>query len=122
MRIGAGVRAGFSALRSRGSLDYHAGGPAASNGGAYDLRLVGVHPYASRSAAPTVDVWGTVGHAWGQARIVDDVAGSPRTSAACRCSQDGSGRAARPVREPDPAVGRAFGSTPLGRCQQRRRS
>ena len=83
VRLGAGVRAGFSVSRSRGSLDYHAGGPAATgSGGAYDLRLVGVHPYASWSASPTVDVWGTVGHAWGQARIVDDVADGPRTSAA----------------------------------------
>ena len=82
VQLGAGVLAGLSVSRSRGSFDYHAAGAADGSGGAYELRLVGVHPYLSWSASPDLDVWGTVGHAWGQARIVDAAAGAPRTSAA----------------------------------------
>ena len=83
VRLGAGVLAGLSVSRSMASLDYFAaGGAADESGGAYEVRLVGVHPYLSWSASPDLDVWGTVGHAWGWARIVDDVAGDPRTSAA----------------------------------------
>ena len=83
VRLGGGVLAGLSVSRSRGSFDYYApDGAVEKGGGAYELRLVGVHPYLSWSVSSDVDLWGTVGHAWGQARIVDEVVGEPRTGAA----------------------------------------
>ena len=80
VRLGSGVRAGMSLSRSRGSFDYYSGGRSGGGGGAYHLRLTGVHPYLAWSMSPDLDVWGTVGHAWGQLRIVDD--GGPLMSAA----------------------------------------
>ena len=80
VRLGSGVRAGMSLSRSRGSFDYYSGGRSGGGGGAYNLRLTGVHPYLAWSMSPDLDVWGTVGHAWGQLRIVDD--GGPLMSAA----------------------------------------
>ena len=83
VRLGANTLAGLSVSRSRGSFDYHAGGQGReAGGGAYDLRLTGVHPYMGWSVSPDLDVWGTVGHAWGELRIVDALAGGPMTSAA----------------------------------------
>ena len=83
MRLGSNALAGLSVSRSRGSFDYRASGPnGEAGGGAYDLRLTGVHPYLGWSAAPGLDVWGTVGHAWGELRIVDHLVARPLTSAA----------------------------------------
>ena len=83
VRLGANTLAGLSVSRSRGSFDYHAGGQGGeAGGGAYDLRLTGVHPYMGWSVSPDLDVWGTVGHAWGELRIVDALAVGPMTSAA----------------------------------------
>ena len=83
VRLGANTLAGLSVSRSRGSFDYHAGGQGReAGGGAYDLRLTGVHPYMGWSVSPDLDVWGTVGHAWGELRIVDALAVGPMTSAA----------------------------------------
>ena len=75
VRLGSDVLAGLSVSRSRGSFDYYAGG-------AYELQLTGVHPYLGWSVSSDLDVWGTVGHSWGEIRIVDDLAGDPRTSEA----------------------------------------
>ena len=83
VRLGSNTLAGLSVSRSRGSFDYHAGGRnGESAGGAYDLRLTGVHPYLGWSVSPGLDVSGTVGHAWGELRIEDDlVAGLLRSAA-----------------------------------------
>ena len=81
VRLGSDVLAGLSVSRSRGSFDYYAGGRDAG-GGAYELQLTGVHPYLGWSVSSDLDVWGTVGHSWGEIRIVDDLAGDPRTSGA----------------------------------------
>ena len=81
VRLGSDVLAGLSVSRSRGSFDYYAGGRDAG-GGAYELQLTGVHPYMGWSVSSDLDVWGTVGHSWGEIRIVDDLAGDPRTSEA----------------------------------------
>ena len=81
VRLGSDVLAGLSVSRSRGSFDYYAGGRDAG-GGAYELQLTGVHPYLGWSVSSDLDVWGTVGHSWGEIRIVDDLAGDPRTSEA----------------------------------------
>ena len=78
VRLGSDVLAGLSVSRSRGSFDYYAGGRDAG-GGAYELQLTGVHPYLGWSVSSDLDVWGTVGHSWGEIRIVDDLAGDPRT-------------------------------------------
>ena len=83
VRLDAGVLTGLSVSRSRGSFDYNASGrDGDAGGGAYDLRLTGVHPYLGWSVSPDLDMWGTVGHAWGEFWIVDNLAGGPRTSAA----------------------------------------
>ena len=82
VRLGSDVLAGLSVSRSRGSFDYYAGAGNRDAFGAYELRLTGVHPYLGWSVSPDLDVWGTVGHAWGELRVVDDLAGGPLTSAA----------------------------------------
>ena len=81
VRLGSNVLAGLSVSWSRGSFDYYAGGRDAG-GGAHELQLTGVHPYLGWSVSPDLDVWGTVGHSWGEIRIVDDLAGDSRTSEA----------------------------------------
>ena len=82
-RIGPGLLVGVSFSRSRGSFDYQGGGRSLDAGrGTYELGLVSIHPYLAWSVLPDLDVWGTVGHAWGELRVVDEVAGSVRTSPA----------------------------------------
>ena len=83
VRLGSNALAGLSVSRSKGSFDYRAGGPnGQAGGGAYDLRLTGVHPYLGWSVSPGLEVWGTVGHAWGELRIADHlVAGLLRSAA-----------------------------------------
>lgn len=82
VRLGSNTLAGLSVSRSRGTFDYRAGGPNGEAGGSYDLRLTGVHPYLGWSVTPDLDVWGMAGHAWGELRIVDDLAAGPLMSAA----------------------------------------
>ena len=83
VRLGSDLLAGLSVSRSKGSFDYYASGTdGAASGGGYQLRLTGVHPYLGWSMSPDLDVWGTVGHAWGEIRVVDDVAVRPWTSEA----------------------------------------
>ena len=82
-RIGPGLRAGVSFSRSRGSFDYRGGGRNLDAGrGTYALGLVSIHPYLAWSVLPDLDVWGTVGHAWGDLRVVDAAAGNVLTSPA----------------------------------------
>ena len=82
VRLGSDLLTGLSVSRSKGSFDYHASGTDGAAGGGYQLRLTGVHPYLGWSVSPDLDVWGTLGHAWGEIRIADDLAGSPLTGAA----------------------------------------
>ena len=80
-RIGPGLLVGVSFSRSRGSFDYQGGGRSLDAGrGTYELGLVSIHPYLAWSVLPDLDVWATVGHAWGELRVVDEVAGNVRTS------------------------------------------
>lgn len=81
VRLGSDVRAGLSVSRSRGLFDYYGGRGEAGGGGAYDLRLVGLHPYLGWSVSPGIDVWGTIGHAWGELRVVDELAGGSTSAA-----------------------------------------
>ena len=82
-RIGPGLLVGVSFSRSRGSFDYQGGGRNLDAGrGIYALGLVGIHPYLAWSVLPDLDVWGTVGHAWGDLRVVDEAAGNVLTSPA----------------------------------------
>ena len=82
-RIGPGLLAGVSFSRSRGSFDYQGGGRNLDAGrGTYALGLVSIHPYLVWSVLPDLDVWGTVGHAWGDLRVVDAAAGTVLTSPA----------------------------------------
>ena len=82
-RIGPGLRAGVSFSRSRGSFDYRGGGRNLDAGrSTYALGLVSIHPYLAWSVLPDLDVWGTVGHAWGDLRVVDAAAGNVLTSPA----------------------------------------
>ena len=82
VRFGSDLRAGLSLSRSRGLFHYHAGAGEAGGAGAYDLRLTGLHPYLGWSVSPGIDVWGTIGHAWGELRVVDELLGAPLASAA----------------------------------------
>ena len=82
-RIGPDLLAGVSFSRSRGSFNYQGGGRNLDAGrGTYALGLVGIHPYLAWSVLPDLDVWGTVGHAWGDLRVVDAAAGNVLTSPA----------------------------------------
>ena len=82
-RIGPGLLAGVSFSRSRVSFDYQGGGRNLDAGrGIYVLGLVSIHPYLAWSVLPDLDVWGTVGHAWGDLRVVDAAAGNVLTSPA----------------------------------------
>ena len=82
-QIGPGLLAGVSFSRSRVSFDYQGGGRNLDAGrGIYALGLVGIHPYLAWSVLPDLDVWGTVGHAWGDLRVVDAAAGNVLTSPA----------------------------------------
>ena len=82
-RIGPGLLAGVSFSRSRVSFDYQGGGRNLDAGrGIYALGLVSIHPYLAWSVLPDLDVWGTVGHAWGDLRVVDAAAGNVLTSPA----------------------------------------
>ena len=82
-RIGPGLLAGVSFSRSRGSFDYQGGGRNLDAGrGIYAVGLVSIHPYLAWSVLPDLDVWGTVGHAWGDLRVVDAAAGNVLTSPA----------------------------------------
>ena len=75
VRLGSNVLAGVSVLRSRGMIDYEGGLGSGTDGGEHDLRLVGVHPFLGWSVTPGLQLWGTVGHAWGELRIVDELGG-----------------------------------------------
>ena len=75
VRLGSNVLAGVSVSRSRGMVDYGGGLGSGTDGGEYDLRLVGVHPFLGWSVAPGLQLWGTVGHAWGELRTVDELGG-----------------------------------------------
>ena len=56
-------------------IDYEGGLGSGTDGGEHDLRLVGVHPFLGWSVTPGLQLWGTVGHAWGELRIVDELGG-----------------------------------------------
>ena len=73
VRLGSNVLAGVSVSRSRGMIDYEGGLGSGTDGGEHDLRLVGVHPFLGWSVTPGLQLWGTVGHAWGELRIVDEL-------------------------------------------------
>ena len=75
VRLGSNVLAGVSVSRSRGMIDYEGGLGSGTDGGEHDLRLVGVHPFLGWSMTPGLQLWGTVGHAWGELRIVDELGG-----------------------------------------------
>ena len=75
VRLGSNVLAGVSVSRSRGMIDYEGGLGSGTDGGEHDLRLVGVHPFLGWSVTPGLQLWGTVGHAWGELRIVDELGG-----------------------------------------------
>ena len=68
VRLGSNVLAGVSVSRSNGL-------GSGTDGGEHDLRLVGVHPFLGWSVTPGLQLWGTVGHAWGELRIVDELGG-----------------------------------------------
>ncbi len=75
VRLGSNVLAGVSVSRSTGMIDYEGGLGSGTDGGEHDLRLVGVHPFLGWSVTPGLQLWGTVGHAWGELRIVDELEG-----------------------------------------------
>ena len=82
VQLGSNRLAGVSVSRSRSSFDYFGGGGDADRRGANQLRLTGVNPYVAWSVTPDLDVWGTIGHAWGDLRVDDNLGAGSLTSAA----------------------------------------
>ena len=72
VELGANTLAGVSVSRSMSSFSYYAAG-GADMAGENELRLTGVHPYLAWSASPDLVVWGTVGHAWGDFQVDDQL-------------------------------------------------
>ena len=82
VELGADTLAGVSISRSRGSFGYYGGAGDPDRDGMNELRLTGVHPYLAWSVSPDLDVWGTVGHAWGQFQLEDNLGAGALMSAA----------------------------------------
>ena len=87
VELGANVLAGVSLSRSRSSFGFgggagFGGGEHADRRGGNELSLTGVNPYVAWLATPDLDVWGTVGHAWGDYRLDDHLGAGTLTSAA----------------------------------------
>ena len=80
--VGSNMLAGLSVSRSSGSFDYGVGSGKEEVSGKYELWLTGVHPYLAWSVSPNLEVWGTVGHAWGELHIADDLGGDLRARTA----------------------------------------
>lgn len=70
---------GLAIVRSSGSFDYRVGSGATKVGGDHELRLNGIHPYVVWSPSSRLTLWGTVGHAWGELSIEDDLGGGLRS-------------------------------------------
>ncbi len=71
VQLAPNVLAGVSISRSRGLVNYSAAPGDTAGGGQFDLRLIGVHPFLGWSLSPDIELWGTVGHAWGELRMAD---------------------------------------------------
>ena len=83
-RLRPNMLAGVALSRSQSEIDYTiAGGN--NEGGSYDLRLTGVHPYFGLKPSSDLEVWGTVGLGRGTLRV-SDRAGSSFSSNATLAS------------------------------------
>ena len=82
VELSSNTLAGVSISRSRSSFGYLGGGEEADRGGANELRLTGVNPYVAWSITPDLNVWGTVGHAWGDYQVDDHLGAGTLMSAA----------------------------------------
>ena len=80
--LGSNTLAGVAVSRSRSSFAYTGLGGDADDVGTNMLRLTGVNPYIAWSVTPQLDVWGTVGHAWGELQIDDNLGAGSLMSAA----------------------------------------
>ena len=80
--LGSNTLAGMAVSRSRSSFSYTGLGGGADDVGVNVLRLTGVNPYLAWSVTPQLDVWGTVGHAWGELEIDDRLGAGSMMSAA----------------------------------------
>ena len=76
VRLGSDVVAGLSLSRSSGSFEYWVGGLTGGDAaGAYKPSMTGIHPFFVWSVTPAVKLWATFGHAWGELRFTNDLAG-----------------------------------------------
>ena len=75
VELGPTAVAGVSLSRSRAAFDYLEASGTGDAGGDHELGVTGVHPYFGWSVSSDLDVWGTVGRAWGDFDIVDETAG-----------------------------------------------
>ncbi|MCY4507181.1 MAG: autotransporter domain-containing protein, partial [Acidobacteria bacterium] len=73
LALGSNTLAGVAVSRSRSAFNYTGLGGGPDEVGAHVLRLTGVNPYVAWSVTPQLDVWGTVGHAWGELQIDDEL-------------------------------------------------
>ena len=80
--LSSNTLAGVAVSRSRSSFAYTGLGGDADDVGTNVLRLTGVNPYIAWSVTPQLDVWGTVGHAWGELQIDDKLGAGSLMSAA----------------------------------------
>ncbi len=80
--LSSNTLAGVAVSRSRSAFHYTGLGGGADDVGMNVLRLTGVNPYLAWSVTPQLDVWGTVGHAWGQLQIDDKLGAGSLSSVA----------------------------------------
>ena len=81
VELGSNMLAGVSLSRSRSSFGF-GGGEHADRRGGNELSLTGVNPYVAWLVTPDLDVWGTLGHAWGDYQLDDHLGAGTLTSAA----------------------------------------
>ena len=81
VELGSNMLAGVSLSRSRSSFGF-GGSEHADRRGGNELSLTGVNPYVAWLATPDLDVWGTVGHAWGDYQVDDHLGAGTLSSAA----------------------------------------
>ena len=80
--LSSDMLAGVAVSRSRSSFNYTGLGGGADDVGVNVLWLTGVNPNLAWSITPQLDVWGTVGHAWGGLQIDDKLGAGSLSSAA----------------------------------------
>ena len=70
-RLSADLLVGLAGSWSKGSFDYAGMSGANPVGGSYESQMMSVHPYVNWSSPAGVDLWGSLGHGWGELAIAE---------------------------------------------------